>query len=282
MQVVYIDLIPQKVKPVIFASQYDNDRTVRFKLLENGESYTLDGTETVTVNIRKPDKNIVVITPSIGANNYVDVDLTEQACACFGISFGELSIVSGDTKIGTCNFDLDVEISPTYGGISSHTEIDNLTTQLEGIIGDAVEEIAPEVIEEIAPAIVEEIISDDYLTKDQTAELYYNKTEIGNRCYTKEETNNQISRSKPIVFTGILEAGETDVTIQTDITDISDCYIDVYASQTNVDYENITLEQDIHDRYKITVSFHDTFITDITIFLFIHDPTSYVIRTIST
>ena len=134
MQIVNIDLIPQKIKPVVNLSQFDNGRVVRFALFENGEEYTLAGTETIEVNIRKPDGNIVVITPTVTASKFVDVSFTEQACACYGKSFGELSIMSGDDVIGTCNFDMEVEISPLQGGVDSATEIDNLRTQIDEII----------------------------------------------------------------------------------------------------------------------------------------------------
>ena len=133
MQIVYIDLIPQKEKPIVYASQFDNNRSVRFMLTENGNTYTLAGTEDVTCEIRKPDGNIVIITLTIGANSYVDVDFTEQACACYGRAFGELSIKDNDDVIGTCNFILDVEVSPTAGGIQSASDIDNLTAQIEAI-----------------------------------------------------------------------------------------------------------------------------------------------------
>ena len=168
MQTVTIDLIPQKEKPIVKLSQYDNDRQVRFMLEENGETYTLAGTETVEVNIRKPDRNIVVIAPTIGANAYVDVLFTEQSAACFGESFGELSIKSGETVIGTCNFIIDVEISPIYGGIDSATEINNLETQIEEIIS--------------------EVLSDDYYTKTETNDLLDAKADASD-VYTKTQTD---------------------------------------------------------------------------------------------
>jgi len=168
MQIVTLDLIPQKEKPIVKLSQYDNNRQVRFMLKENGETYTLAGTEIIEVNIRKPDRNIVVITPSIGANAYVDVLFTKQAAACFGDSFGELSIKSGDTVIGTCNFIIEVEISPIYGGIDSTTEIDNLETQIEEIIT--------------------EVLSDDYYTKAQTDTLLDAKANASD-VYTKAQTD---------------------------------------------------------------------------------------------
>ena len=172
MQTVTIDLIPQKEKPIVKLSQYDNDRQVRFMLEENGEPYTLTGTETVEVNIRKPDRNIVVIEPTIAANAYVDVLFTEQSAACYGDSFGELSIKSGETVIGTCNFIIDVEISPIYGGIASATEINNLETQIEEIIT--------------------EVLSNDYYTKTETDDLLSAKADASD-VYTKTQTDTLLS-----------------------------------------------------------------------------------------
>ena len=168
MQIVYIDLIPQKIKPVVMASQFDDKRHVRFRLTENGEDYTLSGTETVTITIRKPDRNIVVITPAVTAANYIDVYFTEQACACFGVSFGEITIDDDNSKIGTCNFDLEVELSPAFGGIDSATEIDNLETQIEEIVTD--------------------VLSENYYTKSQTDNLLDAKANSSD-VYSKSQTD---------------------------------------------------------------------------------------------
>ena len=189
MQTITLDLIPQKEKPIVKLSQYDNDRQVRFMLEENGEPYTLVGTETVEVNIRKPDRNIVVLAPTIGANAYVDVLFTEQSAACYGEAFGELSIKSGETVIGTCNFIIDVEISPIYGGISSETEINNLETQIEEIIT--------------------EVLSDDYYTKTQTDTLLNAKANASD-VYTKTQTDTLLSA----------KANTSDVYTKTEVDNI--------------------------------------------------------------
>ena len=153
MQIVYIDLIPQDEKPIVKISQYDNDRLVRFMLLENKEEYTLSGNESIDVNIKKPDGNIVVITPEITANNYVDVLFTEQASACYGESIGELSIKENSTIIGTCNFIMDVEKSPTCGGIESDSAIANLKTQVDAITMEYLINNTDEIAEIIADKI---------------------------------------------------------------------------------------------------------------------------------
>ena len=112
--IINISLIPSDNKPVINVSQYDNGlRVLRFNIFDDIEMEVLhefDG-ETVTFNIRKNDNNIVVITGTIetetteeAETSYVKVVLTDQACACVGSNYGEISLSSGDDVIGTCNF----------------------------------------------------------------------------------------------------------------------------------------------------------------------------------
>ena len=272
MQIVYIDLIPQKIKPVVMASQFDDKRHVRFRLTENGEDYTLAGTETVTVTIRKPDRNIVVITPEVTENNYIDVYFTEQACACFGTSFGEITIEDNDSKIGTCNFDLDVELSPSYGGIDSTTEIDNLQQQIESMITTDVTEVVEEIAPPIVAALVPEIIGDDYLTKAQIESAYYPKTEL----YTKDQTDTRINLVKPLVLKNTLYAGQLFKRF-TMLRPISaNDLIDVYADEYGISPSNVSYTNDSeHEEYYITVTFSEAFDHDIHLAVKVSGVTTY-------
>lgn len=237
MQTVTIDLIPKEEKPIIKVSQFDDNLGVMFLVQENGEDINLSPGDTITCIIRKPDNNIVTIEGVLGyPQNKVMVHLTEQACACHGLSWGELVIDSGTARQGTCNFILDVEISPEFGGIDSTSVIDNLRAQIAQIVGVEVAEIAPEIVAEIAPTI----IGSNYLTKDQIAELYYNKTQIQADYYTKTETNTEISNAisaiQPHFLTGTLEAGETSIMLTDTATSgaiddnsLIDIYTDVYG-----------------------------------------------------
>ena len=187
IQTINISLIPSDNKPVINVSQFDNvSRVLRFNVFDDVEMtvpHVFDNTETVLLNIRKNDNNIVVITGVIVSDidpetqevtdQYLTFELTEQACACVGSNFGELSITSGDDEvIGSCNFKLIVERSPLAGGISSQTAIDNLTTQIE--------------------QITEEVIGENYYTKTETDNLLANKADSDD-VYTKTETDNLLS-----------------------------------------------------------------------------------------
>lgn len=264
MQIVYIDLIPQKIKPVVKASQFDDKRHVRFRLTENGEDYTLTGTETVTVTVRKPDRNIVVITPNVTANNYIDVYFTEQACACFGVSFGGITIDDDNSKIGTCNFDLEVELSPAFGGIDSTSEIDNLNTQINAMVNTAVTEIAPEIIEEIAPGI----IGDEYLTKEQIEEDYYNKTQVDTSLNVLNQgVQNEIYRLIPKARLYTLLAGETVLNITLSpglgVTDI----IEFKINEPNIAMPDITYQKDVDLNDHITLTFENSFDHNVTIML---------------
>ena len=162
IQIIDISLIPSDNKSVINVSQFDNvSRVLRFNVFDDVEMevpHVFDNTETVLLNIRKNDNNIVVITGVIVSDidpetqevtgQYLTFELTEQACACVGSNYGEVSITSGDDEvIGSCNFKLIVERSPLAGGLTSQTAIDNLTTQIE--------------------EITEQVIGDDYYNKEE-------------------------------------------------------------------------------------------------------------------
>ena len=177
MEKTNLNLIPEKEKPIVNASQFDDGRVVRF-ILEDGEgAYIPVGGESVSCNIRKPDNNIVTISCTLTSiveddetiGSYVDVALTEQATACVGEAFGELVLTKDDDfVIGTCNFILAVERSPIAGGVTSTTVIDDLYTQVE--------------------AITIQVIGDDYYTKTQVDDLLDLKADAAT-TYTKTEVD---------------------------------------------------------------------------------------------
>ena len=131
MEQINLNLIPGRTMPVAHASQYDVGRTIWFNLFEGDTIYSLDGTETVNVNVRKTDGNVVTaaLVVSVGAT-HVDVITTEQMTACSGSNLAEIQIIKGGNTIGTLNFILEVEEDPMEGGIQSESEINNLRSQV--------------------------------------------------------------------------------------------------------------------------------------------------------
>lgn len=138
MEAIKLNLIPNGTSPVAHASQYDEGRSIRFDLFEGAAVYTLDGTEVLECDIKKPDGNIVTVAVANTSDSYIVVETTLQMCACAGNSFGEIKITKGAKVIGTLNFILAVERSPLEGGIASQSEINNLATQVAGLVATEV------------------------------------------------------------------------------------------------------------------------------------------------
>lgn len=147
METIKLDLVPGKKMPSLHASQYDDGREHGIDLFENGVAYKLDGTETLSIIVRKVDNTLVSmdIANVFGGKTYVDFLTTEQMCACAGYNFGELRIERNGERLGTGNFYLCVEEAPDEGGITSQSEINNLARQVHDIV---VEELADNGAEE--------------------------------------------------------------------------------------------------------------------------------------
>ena len=167
METINIDLIPGKVAPMCFASQYDVGREIKFYLFEGGKPFSLDGTETVSFEERKPDGHIVTTDLPITSGTSIILTTTEQMTACKGSALCEFTIKKGDVVIGTMNFFLFVEQCPTEGGLPSASDIENLNRQVQ----DA----------------VDEYIGDDYYTKAQVDTALEGKADAS-AVYDKSET----------------------------------------------------------------------------------------------
>ena len=136
MEVINLNLIPTGALPVVHASQYDEGRTFRANLMDGSTVYTLDGTETLECDVKKPDGNIVTVAVTNTSDSYVEIDTTLQMCACAGESLAELHITKGAQELGTLNFILAVERSPLEDGIQSDSGIHNLQTQIADAVAD--------------------------------------------------------------------------------------------------------------------------------------------------
>ena len=112
-------------------------------------------------------------------DNVAEFSTTEQLTACYGDNMAEIKIVDSDgLVIGSANFIINVEKSPTCGGLVSESEIDNLTQQIEDI--------------------TQQVIGDDYYNKTQTDALLANKANVSDLpdmtdYYTKAQTDNLLN-----------------------------------------------------------------------------------------
>lgn len=133
-----LNIIPGKDRPVCHASQYDIGRTIRVNLFEGFNVFTLDGTEVISISVRKPDGNVVTESVTNTSDSYVEFVTTEQMTACHGSNLCELKLEKGADVIGTMNFILEVEQDPLEGGVQSASEIYNLQTQVAGMVATEV------------------------------------------------------------------------------------------------------------------------------------------------
>ena len=149
MEVINLNLIPSGANPVAHAAQFDVGRATRFNLLEGATPYTLDGTETLTVSVRKNDGHIVTEAVTNTSDSYVEVITTEQMTACAGENLATIKITKGGDTIATLNYILMVQKDPEDGGDPSESFIHDLSQQ----IADAVSEqyAAEDVVFDNAP-----------------------------------------------------------------------------------------------------------------------------------
>ena len=129
-----LNIIPGKDRPVCHASQFDIGRTIHVNLFEGFNVFTLDGTEVISISVRKPDGNVVTEAVTNTSDSYVEFVTTEQMTACHGSNLCELKLEKGADVIGTMNFILEVEQDPLDGGVQSDTQIHNLQTQVADLV----------------------------------------------------------------------------------------------------------------------------------------------------
>lgn len=136
MERIKLNLIPSGVAPVVHVSQYDEGREFACDLFEGANVYTLDGTETLTVQVRKPDGHLVTESVTNTSDSYIVVTTTEQMCAVHGTNLANLKIEKGSIEIASLNFLMEVERDPLENGDPSESFVDNLNTQIYNAVAN--------------------------------------------------------------------------------------------------------------------------------------------------
>ena len=193
METIKLDLVPGKKMPSLHASQFDDGRAYHIDLTENRVPYVLDGTETISVIVRKCDSTLVTmdIANTFANKSYLEFEVVEQMTACSGFNYGEIILEKNGDRLGSLNFYLVVETAPDENGITSQSEINNLARQVHDIV---VEELADNGAEEtgydntesgLDATNVQDAIDElarkpsvDAYTKQESDEKYATKTEL--------------------------------------------------------------------------------------------------------
>ena len=133
------------VAPVIHVNQYDQGESWYFALYkDNGEAYIPADGSIIGV---KSDGNIITNAGTI-TQNYVVITETQQMTAAAGKGIFELQIDGGTH--GTANFIVQVEKSPTEGGVVSDSDLSLIQEALNAVTPEAITEAVDDWMDEYA------------------------------------------------------------------------------------------------------------------------------------
>ena len=190
---VNVCITPKGDKPVLHFSQFDNERVFTVTVLaDDGESAAVLTGLDIEFRLRKTDSHVVTIAPESVADNVITFKTTEQLCACCGQNIATVTLMKDDMVISTLDILVDIQRDILSGGLTSESDIRNLTTQIE--------------------QIVPEVIGDDYYNKQEVDDLlaehtfdptnYYDKADVdglladkadADDVYTKTETDDLLA-----------------------------------------------------------------------------------------
>ena len=175
-QTITLNMIPHGDMPVFYASQYETGRPIIIDIVMGEDSFNCESLY-VELHCRKVDDTVIVLLPDSIDGYTVTFIGTEQLLACPGKNLCEVCLYvdeTKDTSLGSLNFFIEVEPDPMSGGITSESEIANLTTQIE--------------------QITEQVLSEDYYDKTEVDALLEDKADVTDLpdmslYYTKTQTD---------------------------------------------------------------------------------------------
>lgn len=190
---VNVCITPKGDKPVLHFSQFDNERVFTVTVLaDDGESAAVLTGLDIEFRLRKTDSHVVTIAPESVADNVITFKTTEQLCACCGQNIASVVLMDSEMIVSTLDILVDIQRDILSGGLTSESDIRNLTTQIE--------------------QMVPEVVGDDYYNKQEVDDLlaehtfdptnYYDKSDVddllddkadADDVYTKTETDNLLA-----------------------------------------------------------------------------------------
>ena len=207
---IVLNIIPAGEMPVFHCSQYENGRPVIIDLVSSDDdAFLVPEGATVELHCRKVDDNIVTLEPDEVDNNTVTFVSTEQLTACSGDNLCEV-VLYADTDpvqtIATLNFILHVEPDPLEGGLTSESQIHNLTEQIE--------------------EITQQVIGDDY----------YNKTEVDNALALKANVSDLATVATTGDYDDLLNKPTIPAAqVQSDYAQVDNTQVDYIKNKPDID-----------------------------------------------
>lgn len=118
MEAINLDLLPGAMPPIVHVSQGDVGRQFQISIYDDtGAAYSLTG-KTLSIVGHKGDGHVFqyAIPSSAISGNTVTITTEEQMTPAAGKALCEIRIEQSGTKLGTCNFVMDVEQGPADMG----------------------------------------------------------------------------------------------------------------------------------------------------------------------
>lgn len=117
MEKVKLNIVPKGKKSTCYTSQNDNGRVVRFELFNELIPYILDGSETISIKVVRPDSEEILesIENTFEGKDYIDVVFNANMTEIAGVGECEITITDGETVLGSRNFDMNIEVD-AYNG----------------------------------------------------------------------------------------------------------------------------------------------------------------------
>lgn len=185
---VNVCITPKGDKPVLHFSQFDNERVFTVTVLaDDGESAAVLTGLDIEFRIRKTDSHVVTIAPESVADNVITFKTTEQMCACCGQNIASIVLMDNEMVVSTLDILVDIQRDILSGGLTSESDIRNLTTQIE--------------------TIIPEVLADDYYTKTEVDDLiddiptfdptnYYDKSDVNGLLADKADVDDVYTKSE--------------------------------------------------------------------------------------
>ena len=109
MQQIILDMIPHGVSPYCYILQNSSGDTIEINLVYGENSYSLDGTESLSLKIRRPDHQILEKTLNNLSGTKIRFTTTQDMSPFIGLDVCDLTITKNNIVIGTLNFIIAVE-----------------------------------------------------------------------------------------------------------------------------------------------------------------------------
>ena len=109
MQRIVLDVIPHNVSPYCYVLQNSSGETIEINLVYGDETYSLDGTENISLEIRRPDNQILVKSLNYFTGTKITFTTTADMTPIVGLNVCNITITKTNTEISTLNFIMAVE-----------------------------------------------------------------------------------------------------------------------------------------------------------------------------